>query len=148
VLGGISNLKLPPPGQDPIFESRLQADLWSEPLFLLIAATAARQLGLATALSKNRTALARFAADHEADRLEKMMPGTIALRHMVALITLAGGAPADRVFAVAKAERERLGWNVSLEDLRNKLRTATPGGTEEFRGIEPDFIGEAFILQY
>ena len=108
VLKNQSELTLPAPGQDLLFDQRLKnAEPWGDPLFLILAAAASAQLGLDRALSMSRTELARFAAGHEANRLIHILPGA-PLHHMVALITLAGGASSTEAREAINESKPRL----------------------------------------
>ncbi len=145
--------EVPAAGEDALLDARLgdAGQPWADPLFLIIAAVASVELGLGAALAMSRTELARFAAEHERSRMDRIWgPGrgrTMSpLHHMSGLVTLAGTAPMSAVRDVAEKEKARLHWPVGAHELEPCLRSALVARPEGLGGLQPDIIGEAFVL--
>ena len=143
----------PAAGVDAVFDARLgdAGQPWADPLFLIIAAAASVELGLGAALAMSRTELARFAAGHERSRMDRILKparGRLIspLHHVAGLVTLAGTAPVSAVLDVAEREKARLHWGVDSGELEFGLRSSLVARPEGLGGLQPDIIGEAFVL--
>ena len=148
---------IPAEGADATFDLRLadKAQPWGEPLFLIIAAAATAELGLGQALALSRTELARFAAHKEWSRISRIADAARAsdretpLHRMTALITFAGGATRTDASAAALRERQRLGWTIGAQDLIADVdRVLIAGEDGLWKGMQPDVVGEAYLLEY
>ena len=145
---------VPPAGADAVFDRRLAdpSQPWADPLFLIIAAAASVGIGLGEALAMSRTDLARFAAERERARMNlalspedgrKLTP----LHHMAGLVTLAGSASLSAVRKVADQEQSRLHWPVGSYKLEPGLQRSLVEEPDGLHGLQPDIIGEAFVLE-
>ena len=151
---GAGKPAVPPTGADAVFDRRLAdpSQPWADPLFLIIAAAASVDIGLGAALAMSRTDLARFAVRHERSRMDRILNREDCrtknpLHHMAGLVTLAGSAPLHAVRTVANQERLRMGWPVGFHELEPGLRISLVEEPDGFRGLQPDIVGEAFVLE-
>lgn len=147
---------MPPPGTDAKFEKRLgEAGPDKEPLYLAMAGLTSAREGLATALSLDRGELARHVAANEQRRLERLArswglaeePGLIT--RVVASVTLQGGCDRGRLVDLIDEERRAIGDRFPISSGRIAEHLAGIMGTGEngqVEAIQPDLIGEAFIL--
>ena len=125
-----------------------------DPLFLMMAALYAVDVGHTHALSLPRSKLAHALAAREATRLTNMAiahrPGVSAAlaRHLAACVTLAGGMTRSAFIAFARAEKLAAGHDAGadpavLADLLSEALPAAQLGS--LAPILPDLIGEAFV---
>ena len=125
-----------------------------DPLFLMMAALYAVDVGHTHALALPRSKLAHALAAREATRLTNMAiahrPGVSAAlaRHLAACVTLAGGMTRSAFIAFARAEKLAAGHDAGadpavLADLLSEALPAAQLGS--LAPILPDLIGEAFV---
>jgi tetratricopeptide (TPR) repeat protein len=146
---------LPPPGADPLFDSRLADDaIDTEPLFLVMAGIVAADRGAPTALALGRLDLADTVADAESSRLQRLARAAGAdeslLLHLVACVTVQAGCPCDMADALIDHERQALGdrSTVRTDQLAALLYDALPPPSGDgIDAVRPDLIGEAFLLK-
>ncbi len=144
---------LPPEG-DSGFEASLMRDIFAEPLNLILAALAGNELGLSNALTRSRVELAQELAGKELRRLRLFArtPGNAAqermLQHLAACATLERGFSSEESKRAAREELAALEitWPDGPGDLDSALRAALPNDRLAVAPIEPDFVGEAFVL--
>jgi tetratricopeptide (TPR) repeat protein len=147
--------ELPPPGRDSLFDQRLAEPRWQDPLYLMMAALAARQFGgLPQALSLTRIDLAFRLGDRELDRIGKFLPAGAPpesarlLKHLAGIITACRTLERADLLPIAKEEAALLGLEfpggprVAAERIAEALnRQGRPAP------VEPDIIGEAILLR-
>lgn len=154
---------LPPPGANSQFDQELNADTWSDPLYLVMAALVACEysgtqvptiVDLRAAFRLRRTDLAERVAAHEARRLAHFVgaephidPGPLFL-HLAAVATLRGGLLKAEASATVKEELNVLGriWPQGHGHLVGLLEDALPGIETTIAPVQPDVVAEAFIL--
>lgn len=143
-----------PPESQPDFAASLNRDIFTDPLNLMLAALAAGELGLQSALNRSRIELAQVLAEKELRRVERFARNPEddaqkrALRHLTACATLVRGFTAgelDRALA-EELDALRLVWPGGPGDLAQVLRRALPGEDLAVAPVEPDFVGEALVL--
>ncbi|RUQ61991.1 tetratricopeptide repeat protein [Azospirillum doebereinerae] len=143
----------PAAGADPVFDRDLSADsLDNEPLYLMMAAIVALDVGVSTALSRSRTELAGNIAAKEVARLERIAKAHGApealFSHLAACVTLQGGC--DRTWALRLIGEEQItdpAWSsVSPKRAVVWLADGVPGAAGGVDAIRPDLIGGAFVL--
>ena len=138
-----------------LIEKFVSATSWGgDPLFLMMAALYAIEVGHTEALALPRADLARALAQREAARLSKLasahqpaVPAELA-QHLAACVTLAGGMSRADFMAFARTEKLAIGHDTSCDPatLANLLADALPAAQQgTLSPILPDLIGEAFI---
>ncbi|AWB07516.1 hypothetical protein A6A40_21065 (plasmid) [Azospirillum humicireducens] len=154
-LESVSPAPRPPaPGADPVFDRELSADsLDNEPLYLMMAAIVALDVGARAALSRSRTELAGNIAAKEEARLGRIakahgVPESL-FSHLAACVTLQGGCDRDEAEQLVNQERTtNPSWtNVSPESIAEWLADGLPGPNWRVDAVRPDLIGGAFLLQ-
>ena len=155
-LGRAAVPLLPAPGENESFDKQLAEQRWGEPLYLMMAALVALLPGgpdVVGVLSLNRADLAGKMAEHEITRLERFASGhagpTKAVWGMAAQATLCRGIPADTRIDAATEELASLGllWPDGPGALADVMTDALPGPGGGIGFVEPDIVGEAFVLQ-
>jgi hypothetical protein len=143
---------LPPEG-DRDCEASLKRDLFAEPLNLMLAAVAARELGLSEALERPRDDLVFFVAEREERRLSHYLPKEDkdpewpGFRHSAVGATICQGWDESEALPVAEQESKALGYQFSggiaavLRTLGDALSNTRP---HRIAGVVPDLVGEAF----
>ena len=152
-LAGKPTPSLPPPGT-PDFEQSLARPLFDQPLNLMLAALVAGELGLLTALRRERIDLAEHLAERELIRIGRFArdPNSVAqrraLRHLAACATLERGFTREELNHAVPTELAALQiqWPEGPGDLADCLRRALPGEHLAVAPVEPDFVGEALVL--
>ena len=142
------------PQNDPDFDAALAADQFEQPLNLMMAALAAGELGLLTALRRERIDLAEALAEKELRRLERFARDPDnpaqrrALRHLAACATLERGFTDGELERAVREELKALQitWPDGPGDLAERLRQSLPGEFLPVAPVEPDFVGEALVL--
>ncbi|MDW8310831.1 MAG: hypothetical protein RMK20_15780, partial [Verrucomicrobiales bacterium] len=153
-LAGRSAPALPPP-DNAEFKASLDRELFNQPLNLMLAALAADELGLLSALKRERIDLAETLAERELRRVERFArdPHNDAqkrvLRHLTACATLERGFMEEELARAVTEELDalRITWPDGPGDLANRLREALPGQRLPVAPVEPDFVGEALVLR-
>lgn len=125
-----------------------------DPLFLMMAALYAVDVGHTHALALPRAKLAHALAAREATRLTNMakahrpsVAAALAL-HLAACVTLAGGMKRSAFLAFARAEKLAMGYDAGGDPavLADLLSEALPAAqAKSLSPILPDLIGEAFV---
>lgn len=140
------------PLDDSVFRDHLMKITWGgDPLFLMMAALTMTEMGYAKSLTLGRTDLAHALASREANRLEKLslaaMLNPKLVQHLAACVTLTKGMVWEDFEHFAAAERTliQLPNGGDPADLADLLGQALPEGSR-ISPIEPDLIGEAFVL--
>ena len=155
-LGRKTAPALPAPGENEFFDTQLALQQWGEPLYLMMAALVALMPGgpdVVGVLSLKRADLAGKMAEHEIARLERFASAHAApaeaILGLAAHATLCRGIPADHRTGAVKGELELLGleWPGGPGNLARLLRDALPGASGGIGFVEPDIVGEAFLLQ-
>lgn len=143
----------PEPGADQEFDRALSTDgLDNEPLYLMMAAIVALDVGASSALSQSRIELAHAIACHQNERLEKIAKGhgvdPQLFSHLAACVTLQGGCDRDEAERLVDQERTtNPSWtNVSPEKIAEWLADGSPGLNGGVDAVRPDLIGGAFLL--
>ena len=152
-LAGQPPLQLPPPGQLE-FEASLKRDIFDQPLNLMLAALAAGEFGLQSALTRSRIELAEVLASRELARVERFARDPAkdaqkrALRHLAACATMERGFTVPELAQAADEELAalKLNWPDGPGDLATVLKLALPGERWPVAPVEPDFVGEALVL--
>jgi hypothetical protein len=152
---GGQTLALPSPGERAEFDKELSEPRWADPLYLSMAALVAHDAkdllaglrctrpDLAFALAKRELArVERFARDPREDQrhLLRQLAGCIALERGFTPVELLG-AVSEELTALQRT------WPGGAGDLAKQLATALPDGSGGAADIEPDFIGEAVVLE-
>lgn len=144
---------LPAPGDDLDFDRRLAADdLDHEPLYLAMAGLVAVTSGAPTALALSRLDLAHRIAAAERARLDRLAHAwkldADLLAHLATIVSLQGGADRASLESLIAEEVEAMGWPPSAtpERLATHLHDALPAPEGAVAPIQPDLIGEAFVL--
>ncbi|MFN0095815.1 MAG: tetratricopeptide repeat protein [Dehalococcoidia bacterium] len=145
----------------PDFAKAMDGANWKdEPLYLIMAGLiAAESRSIHAALNLSRGQLAYWrATGTEVRRVDAIAPGATALaRHLVAAVTLCRGITVGNLKRIIPAERAALGqsgletqWADELSWVRDVLAPGAPrdDDTHVIPPIEPDVIGEMFILCY
>ncbi len=165
-----ASLSLPEPGADETFDRLILAEQWGDPLYLMMAAAAASEFGLAAALSMSRTDLGLHCAGKEIDRIERFAGrggegdarrGPLLL--LAACATFARGLTWDQAQRTARHVEEIAGLDYPggtgrmVADLHELLppQTQTPVKADadssapacHVAGIQPDIVGEAFAYK-
>ena len=129
---------------------RLADERWRDPLYLMMAALVAKQSGLPDALSLSRTDLAERLAEREAKRLSQFAEPALRplLLRLAALVTACRSLTFAELVQVAKEEGEALGrqFPTGPAEAADRLIDAL-GHHGQPAPIEPDIIGEAFLLR-
>jgi len=144
----------PPRGANADLERRLGDDtINNEPLYLMMAGAEAIRSGAPAALALSRTDLAERAASRERDRLDKLarqwsLPERL-VAHLALCVTLQGGcSPEDALLLVAEELRDMGFPPAPADEVVNTLAEALPiRGGADIDAVQPDLIGEAFLLQ-
>ena len=124
-----------------------------EPLFLMMAAMMAADIGMAHVLSLGRTDLAFELAERELRRVATFAGQDrnrqTLVKHLAAYATLCRGLDRERAEAAAAQERDAIGRGSAGDpaELIDLLATALAGGEDRIEPILPDMIGEAAILK-
>ena len=143
------------PAEDTNFQTRLAATDWAgAPLYLMMAAMVMHQQGgVGEVLHLGRVDLALTVAEHEHKRL--LLPCgdnasmQILVAHMAAFATLRGGIGARELGSCLAREREALGCDGSdVASSRRLLSDVLPDGSEGVAPLQPDIVGEAFLLKH
>lgn len=141
------------PADDSDFQARLAATDWAgAPLYLMMAAMVMHQRGgVGEVLHLGRVDLAQFVATHEYERLRRPCGDNasmqILIAHMAAFATLRGGIGARELSPCLAREREALGCDSGdVAKARRLLSDLLPDGGEGVAPIQPDIVGEAFLL--
>ena len=143
-----------PPEDNADFEAALARDLFDQPLNLMMAALAAGELELSTALKRERIDLAESLAERELRRVERFARDANnaaqkrALRHLAACATMEHGFTAEELDRAVREELAALQvtWPDGPGDLATRVREVLPGERIPVAPVEPDFIGEALVL--
>jgi tetratricopeptide (TPR) repeat protein len=155
-LGLGSVPRLPACGENESFDTQLALQQWGEPLYLMIAAFVALMPGgpdVVGVLSLKRTVLAGEMAKHEIARLKRFASEpdepAKAVLGLAAHATLCRGIPADNALDAATEELTSLGlhWPTGAGALADVMSDALPGPGGNIGFVEPDIVGEAFVLQ-
>ena len=133
------------------FETRHANETLQDPLTLMMAAVVGLRSGVPNALSLTRIGLAYQSADLlVSQRLNHAFPENPALAwHMAAYATLTGGLSHPEALAALETESEanHLGSAPNPSGFLDRLCTWLPAKIGNGLGaIEPDIIGEAFLL--
>ena len=143
------------PADDADFQARLAATDWAgAPLYLMMAAMVMHQQGgVNEALHLGRVDLAYFLEDHEYARLRLPCGINDPLRtlvvHAAAFATLCGGIGALELRPFLAREREVLGCDSgNVAEALRFLSELLPDGGEGVAPIQPDIVGEAFVLKH
>ncbi len=138
-----------------LLQQRLETTGWAgDPLYLAMAAQIAVEHGSASALSLSKAELALRIAERERMQVLRNIQNGNAdqrrlLPHLVAMVTICQGLDRTRLMRVIEGEKAALGYDGAgspgmLADLLSQtLPSDTAGGVWP---IQPDMIGEAFIL--
>jgi tetratricopeptide (TPR) repeat protein len=143
----------PLPGVDPALDRRIDdPNQMVEPLHLAMAGLLAVQAGIAGLLVAGRTEMALELAGFERGRLERLARdrGLSADRvlHMAALATVAGALGRDDLDDAIAAEAVAEGWPPDGEGLARALLDVLGGPAPgHAHPLQPDLIGEAFVLE-
>ncbi|MBV8895113.1 MAG: tetratricopeptide repeat protein, partial [Acidobacteriaceae bacterium] len=138
-----------------VFERPDVADRLGNPLTLMMAAATAVHSGSHYALTLNRTDLAFEVAENlVADRMRESVKNHRELfLHMAAFATLCGGLGYGEALAAVESEADatKLGHVGDPEGFLKKLQAwlppfAKPEQTDWIGSIQPDIVGEAFVL--
>lgn len=148
-------LKLPDTGESEEFESSLARPIFDQPLNLMLAGLVAADAPLLTALRRERSDLAFEVADKELRRIRQFArtPGDDgqerALMHLAACATIEQGFTDSELDRAVREELEALGldWPGGPGDLATRLREMLPSDRLAVAPVQPDFVGEALILQ-
>jgi hypothetical protein len=141
--------RIPAVQEDTLFDQRLMANQWADPLLLLMAAVIAASDGLNFPLSLSRPDLAKELAKREHARVCKIGPSIAAgqiLAHLYACVTLCGGLERDQAVDVAEAELNAEhkiypgGAGQAVDDLARYL-----GADHRLPPLLPDLLGEALL---
>jgi hypothetical protein len=105
--------RAPAPGRDARFDALLASLTWGgDPLYLMIAASRAAQLGMGHLLTLTRVDLVQSVADAERARVTRHAQtrgiADAVLLHMAAVVTLRGGLSWDEAATAASAELDAL----------------------------------------
>jgi Tetratricopeptide repeat len=141
-------------GQRPQFDRQLEAPIWSNPLYLMMAALVSIRSGIIETLALSGTDLAFRLAEREIDRLKCFAPSQGGegaqelLVHMAAYATLCNGLSADQALEAATQEGNalQLQYHGGYGALRKTLHGALPGKGNGIAPVVPDLIGEALVL--
>jgi hypothetical protein len=152
---GERTLALPAVGQQPELDRQLTASRWADPLYLSMAALVAHDAkNLLAGLLSTRPDLAFALAKRELARVERFARNPREdqrhlLRHLAGCATLERGLTAGELLRVVSQELTALErtWPGGAGDLAEQLGTALPDGSGGVADIEPDFIGEAVVLE-
>jgi hypothetical protein len=145
-------LGLPTAKLDPAaFANRHAKETLQDPLALIMAAVVGLRSGVPNALSLTRLELAYEAAELLVEqRLRQAFAENSAVAlHLAAYATLSGGIAEKDVLAVQQAESEanNLGRTVNPSEFMERLSSWLPAKSGSGCGvIEPDIVGEAFVL--
>jgi tetratricopeptide (TPR) repeat protein len=149
-LAELLNTIAPSPPPVEAFESEEVKVRLADPLTLMMAASAAAHSGNANALVLSRSELAlNIAKNVVADRMRGAVPDHNSLfLHMAAYATLCGGMSREEILQALAAESTAtgLGQVADPELFVNALQGWLPGESTWIGKIEPDIVGEAFLL--
>ena len=139
-----------PPLPDPaLFQGERAQETLRDPLTLMMAAVVGLRNGVPEALSFTRLGLAFEAANIlVARRLARAFENEQLAHHMAAYVTLCGGLSrqeAQDALAV-EARENNLGVVVDPGNFIARLQAWFPGEKTDLGPIEPDIVGEAFVL--
>jgi hypothetical protein len=131
---GVALPSIPAPGQSDHFDRRLEDPIWTDPLYLMMAALVSIRAGVGEALSLSRTDLAFRLAERDINRLRNVAPtqGGKAPRellvHLAAYATLASGLSAAQALQAAEQECQALGvqYPNGYGALKEDLHAALP----------------------
>lgn len=161
--GGPSPI-LPRPGTDPVLDTALEHQRWSDPLNLMMAALVARESvppgignsndSLRRSLQLSHSDLAREIARQELRRLDRFVPanhgesGMRLFRHLAAYTTATNGLSAEQSLEVTVEEMAalRIFWAEGPRDLVARLNEALPDEDDGVAPVQPDIVAEAFVL--
>lgn len=148
-----SALRVPLAGENVQFDDLLSKVSWGgEPLYLMMAACRADEVGLDGLLALNRLELAQGVAKDERARLNRYAQGyglpNEVLWRTAALVTLCGGLSWESLADAIPAELQMLRRPNAGDpaDIVNAVRVALPGTNGAIAPIRPDTVGEAFVL--
>ncbi|MBM4083742.1 MAG: hypothetical protein FJ272_03045, partial [Planctomycetes bacterium] len=151
---GVPPPKLPPPGQDRLFDAHLQKEQWDSPLLLMMAGVVAIHTNVPDALSLSRTDLGEEVAKREIARIVKLCPGGIdrdvvcpLMVHLSACATLGRGLARDEALKMAKTVQEVTGRDYpgGHGRLVDALAVALPSPDQSIAPVVPDMVGEAVV---
>ena len=141
-------------GDDPWFDKQLsESRLDNDPLYLIMMAIRAVEVGLPAALSINKIDLVKYIADIEDQRLVKFAisrgysdKGKL-FKHIAACVTLQRGCNHFDLLDLIQEECDALKWSgydyeEVAKDLCDFLRSPS-----DVEGIQPDLIGESFLIK-
>ncbi|WP_034644234.1 hypothetical protein, partial [Desulfovibrio inopinatus] len=141
------------PADDDTLKTILHKTDWTAaPLYLMMAAMVMHeQGGLHHILSLRRTDLAMKIAEHERKRfthgLHEESASTTFLCHIAAFATLCGGIASEHVKHIIQQEKEQLVFDsVDTAMLTTHIKQILPGEDNGIAPIQPDIVGEAFVL--
>jgi tetratricopeptide (TPR) repeat protein len=153
LCGQVTPPQPPAPDTDPAFEQRLAAIPWAgDPLWLVMAGIHAARHGAGAALALGAGDLAREMARIERERLAALAQsrGVEAefFHHLAACVTLQQGCDLGQLPALAREEREAMGFPQAMGDeaVAELLCDALPAADGRLQPIQPDLIGEIFCL--
>jgi tetratricopeptide (TPR) repeat protein len=147
---------IPAPHDDPDFDRRLAQPQFGNPLSLVMAGVIAADRGPHGALALRRLDVARQLARRELQRMTDLarsrQVGEYEMRHIVAFNGLAGGIPLAHLRKAVVDELAASDHSAGkLDALLNLLQQELPpwGAAQQARlaTIQPDFIGEAVIIE-
>ena len=133
-----------------VFAQTSVADRLQDPLTLMMAALMALQVDVISALSLNRTELAwKVARTLVADRMREAVGHHKALfLHMAGVATLCGTLSREEALHILEEESMAtgLGSVADPETFISALQAWLPGEATEIGAIQPDIVGEAFLI--
>jgi len=140
-----------PPLPDPdLFRHQHAEETLRDPLTLMMAAVIGVRSGVPRALSLTRLELAQEAADLlVARRLANAFPENPQLAdHMAAYLTMCGGLSKQKAqdALAVEAHENNLGVITNPGSFIDRLQAWLPGEKTDLGVIEPDIVGEAFLL--
>lgn len=147
-----SSVALPP--DDAVFRKLLAGTDWAgAPLYLMMAAIVTHRQGyVGEVFNLRRVDLAQAVEDHEYKRLKLLCRSRsweILLEHMAAYATLCGGLSAEMAERCLAEEKTALNCDgVELADALEKLVNVLPDGDDGVAPVQPDIVGEAFLLRH
>jgi hypothetical protein len=145
----LTNLPQPPDPRPDIFTRSRSREALRDPLSLIMAAVTAVRSAVPDPFALTRLELAYELAASLARSMDGAFPENPQIaHHMAAYVTLSGGLSRDQTQDALEVEARSNSLGVVLNPggFVDRLRTWLPGEQTDLGPIQPDIIGEAFIL--